>query len=83
MFKFAAENDIVDKRILGSIYKRVLYNAAATISNPYYVSKKDDAIIISELQKVDPNFLTEARVKDDERKAYNYFMEKSEKVLTC
>ena len=76
MLDFAEANNITDIRILGSVYKRILYNTAAALENPYYDKEKDDALIISELRRINPDFLKEKRVRDVERKAYHLFMDK-------
>ncbi len=73
VFAFLEKRGIMDQDILGSVYKRVLWNAAAVMESPYFQPEKDTPIIVNQLQKVPPAFLTNERVQEKERKAYLFF----------
>ena len=74
MLAFLDENGIYDPSIRNSVYKRILYNAAAARENPHYDPLRDQAIITEQLRKVDVGFLSDPRVRDKERDAYRYFI---------
>jgi len=76
MFAFLKENGINDSALFESVYKRVLWNAASTLDNPNYMPEKDDHLIISQLEEIDPEYLLDQRVQVSERLAYTYFMKK-------
>lgn len=73
MIAFLDKENILDKEIRGSVYKRILWNTASTLDNPYYVPDKDDPLIRSQLQHVDIDFLNNKYVRDVERNAYRSF----------
>ncbi len=74
MMTFLDRNEISDTAIRGSVYKRILYNAAEALSNPNYDPEKDDPVIVEQIRLVDPAFLGEKRVRNAERQAYMHFM---------
>lgn len=78
MLDFAAKNNITNAEVLGSIYDRILFNAGSALVNPNYDPAKDKAIIVSQLRMIDPAFMATPRVREAERKAYDYFLENAE-----
>ena len=74
MLAFLKSEGVFDEAILRSVYKRILYNADATLQNPNYKPEVDNALIIDQIKRVDPRFVKEGRVKASERKAYRHFM---------
>lgn len=74
MLEFLNSHGIVSIDIVGSVYKRILWNAAATLENPHYVPELHDDIIIDQLKRIPASFLSESRVQQKEREAYSYFI---------
>ncbi|MBR3383853.1 MAG: glycosyltransferase [Atopobiaceae bacterium] len=74
MLSFLDENGIYDSAIRESVYKRILYNAAAALENPHYDPERDGDLIRSQIRLVDVRFLSNPRVRDKEREAYRFFI---------
>ena len=74
--------DVLEKQnvhnymILASVYKRILYNAAEALKNPFYSPQKDDSLIIQQIRVIHPMFLHETRLRTRELLAYEHFMGK-------
>ena len=74
MLNFLDEKNIQDRSVRNSVYKRILWNAAATLANPYYESDKENLLILGQIEHIDPVFLKEKRVRNIERAAYAHFI---------
>ena len=76
MLSFLDKEKIYDNAIRNSVYKRILWNAASTLENPYYAPEKDDLLIIEQISRINSGFISDKRVRDAERRAYAIFMNK-------
>ena len=74
MLNYLDEKEISDTAVRESVYKRILYNAAESLNNPYFDPERDTPIIIDQLKKIDPGFLSSKRVRGEERAAYQVFL---------
>ena len=64
--------------IRNPVYKRILWNTVSALHNPNYVPEKDDSLIISQLKCIDPTYLDNKWVTQEEKDAYDYFSKKGQ-----
>ncbi|MBP3657102.1 MAG: glycosyltransferase [Clostridia bacterium] len=67
MIRFADHHRIDHPDVLGSLYKRMLWNLAMVVSNPHYQPERDDPLILPVLRRLDVTFLANKRVTNNER----------------
>lgn len=79
MLGFLDREHVYTSDIRNPLYKRILWNTVSALNNPNYVPEKDDSLIISQLKCIDPAYLDNKWVTQEEKDAYEHFAKKRDR----